>query len=77
MPVLARLQYCLIVMYFADHNPPHFHVLGNDGREAEVLLGSLEVGKGAVDRRAIKEALDWARQNESFLKETWDDFANG
>ena len=76
MPVLARLQYCLIAMYANDHNPPHFHVLGQDGREAEVLLRDLSVKKGAVDRRALREAIDWAGKNRALLQESWDDFQN-
>ena len=74
MPVIARLQYCLISMYFDDHNPPYFHILGNDGQEALVRLGDLAVLKGSVERRALKEALDWAARNEGFLRETWNDF---
>ena len=74
MPVIARLQFCLIAMYFEDHNPPHFHILGLDGREAEVLLRDLSVRKGAVDKRAVTEALEWARDNAEFLQETWNDF---
>ena len=74
MPVLVRLQYCLVAMYFGDHSPPHFHVLGLDGREALVGLEALSVMAGDVDRRALREALDWAAQNAAFLQETWDDF---
>jgi hypothetical protein len=74
MPVLARLQFCLIAMYFEDHNPPHFHVLGLDGREAQVRLEDLAVIKGVVERRAMSEALAWAKSNDQFLKETWDAF---
>jgi len=42
-------------MYFADHNPPHFHVLGRDGA-AQVRIDTLEViqmaGKvGRIQRR--------------------------
>ncbi|HBG97899.1 MAG TPA: DUF4160 domain-containing protein [Rhodobacteraceae bacterium] len=59
-------------MYFEDHNPPHFHIIGNDGREAEVLIDGLTVKKGAVDRRALREALDWAQENRTLLTETWD-----
>ena len=33
MPTIARLQYCMILMFFQDHNPPHFHVRGLDRRE--------------------------------------------
>jgi len=43
------LQQCLIAMYFEDHAPPHFHVLGNDGREAQIELATMTVLRGDVD----------------------------
>ena len=63
-------------MYANDHNPPHFHILGHDGREAEVTLRDHAIRKGTVDRRAVCEALDWAEQNQTLLKETWNDLQN-
>ena len=77
MPVLVRLRHCVIAMYFDDHNPPHFHVLAHDGREAQVRLGTLAVLKGDAGRRAMSEALEWARKNATFLEETWNDFNRG
>ena len=77
MPVLVRLQYCLILMYPKDHNPPHFHVVGLDGRDVQVRLGTLAVLNREIDRRALKEAVEWARQNPAFFQEKWDDFKNG
>ena len=74
MPVLVRLQFCVIAMYFDDHNPPHFHVLGRDGQEAEVLIRDLAVKKGSVDRRALREAIEWAKLNRTLLEEAWDDY---
>jgi len=74
MPTIARLQYCMILMFFQDHNPPHFHVRGLDGREAWVRISDITVIKGEVDRRALTEALEWAKENKDFLQETWNDF---
>ena len=56
-------------MYFADHNPPHFHVLGREGA-AQVRIDTLEVMQlsGKLDMR---EALDWAAQNRALLEATW------
>ena len=77
MPVIARLRLSVIAMYFDDHNPPHFHILGNDGREAEILIRDLSIRKGDVGRRALKEALDWAAESEALLWERWNDFNAG
>ena len=77
MPVLVRLQYCVIFMYPKDHNPPHFHVVGLDGRDAQVRLGVLTLLNGQVDRRALKEAVAWAEDNRDFLQEMWNDYQAG
>lgn len=56
-------------MYFADHPPPHFHVLGRDGA-AQVTIETPEViaMSGRID---LREALDWAAANRAFLEEKW------
>lgn len=56
MPRLIRFSTSEIAMYFADHNPPHFHVLGREGA-AQVRIDTLEVMElsGKVE---LREALD-------------------
>jgi hypothetical protein len=76
IPVLARLRYCVIFMYPGDHNPPHFHVVGFDGRDAQVRLGAWTVINGSVDRRALQEAVEWARENPVFLEDRWNELFN-
>jgi hypothetical protein len=60
-------------MYFADHNPPHFHVLGREGA-AQVKIDSLEVISisGKVD---LREALMWAADNKVLLEEKWQEYS--
>lgn len=56
-------------MFFADHPPPHFHVLGREGA-AQVRIDTLEVmaSSGRVD---LVEALEWAADNRAFLEAKW------
>lgn len=60
-------------MFFADHNPPHFHVLGRDGA-AQVSIADLQVIEmsGRVD---LREALEWAAGNQALLQETWEELS--
>jgi hypothetical protein len=69
MPRIARFANAEIAMFFADHNPPHFHVLGRDGA-AQVAIESLDVIaiNGRVD---LREALAWASENKPLLWERW------
>jgi hypothetical protein len=71
MPTLIRLAQSKLTMYAADHNPPHFHVLANDGSEALIDLASLQVIDGTVRPAVLKEALAWASQNVALLATKW------
>lgn len=73
MPRLMRFSASEIAMFFADHNPPHFHVLGREGA-AQVRIDDLAViaSSGKVD---LVEALAWAAENRAFLEEKWAEFS--
>jgi hypothetical protein len=73
MPRLARFSSTEIAMFFADHNPPHFHVLGREGA-AQVAIDTLEViaMSGRLD---LREALEWAAQNQALLKAKWNELS--
>lgn len=60
-------------MFFADHNPPHFHVLGRDGA-AQVRIDDLQVIEmsGRVD---LREALAWAAENQALLMQKWEELS--
>ncbi|HVY84314.1 MAG TPA: DUF4160 domain-containing protein [Caulobacterales bacterium] len=73
MPRLARFGATSVAMFFADHNPPHFHVLGPDGA-AQVRIDDLQVIEmsGRVD---LREALAWAAQNQDLLRAKWEELS--
>lgn len=60
-------------MYFADHNPPHFHVLGRGGA-AQISIATFEVLQvsGKVD---LREALAWAAVNHALLEAKWQELS--
>ncbi|MEQ1619099.1 MAG: DUF4160 domain-containing protein [Terricaulis sp.] len=73
MPRLARFSSSEIAMFFADHNPPHFHVLGRIGA-AQVSIETLDViaVSGRVD---LREALEWAAANRELLRTKWNELS--
>jgi hypothetical protein len=75
MPRLVRFSASEVAMFFADHNPPHFHVLGREGA-AQVRIDTLEVMQtsGKID---LREALDWAAANRALLEATWAELSGG
>ncbi|MGB3553845.1 MAG: DUF4160 domain-containing protein [Jannaschia sp.] len=73
MPIIVRLQFCVIRMYFMDHNPPHFHVDTTDGG-ALYTIRTLKHMEGSVDRKAEAEALQWAEKNRFILWRYWKEY---
>lgn len=75
MPRLIRFSNCEIAMFFADHNPPHFHVLAKEGA-AQIAIATLEVLEisGKLD---LREALLWAANNQVLLETKWQEFSGG
>lgn len=69
MPRIARFSSTEIAMYFADHPPPHFHVLGRGG-QAQVAIEDFRViaRSGRVD---LAEALAWAAEHRGELEAKW------
>lgn len=67
MPTVKRFANCKISIY-ADHAPPHFHILGADV-EAVISLETLEVMEGDV--RRAREAMEWAAANRDLLMSEW------
>ncbi|GHU27069.1 hypothetical protein AGMMS50256_05980 [Betaproteobacteria bacterium] len=59
-------------MYAADHLPPHFHILANDGRTTLVEISTLTVLAGSVGKKELEEALAWAALNQELLQAKWE-----
>ena len=73
MPRLMRFSATEIAMFFADHGPPHFHVLGREGA-AQVRIDTLETmnESGRID---LREALEWAGANRALLSAKWAEYS--
>lgn len=58
-------------MYFADHPPPHFHVITRDDERIAVVIETLKIWAGEADPRDTAEAIEWARANRDELRKRW------
>ncbi len=70
MPVISRFYGILIVMYFNDHNPPHFHAKYS-GEEA-LFNFSGELLEGNLPKRAVKFVKEWISYHQAELEENWE-----
>jgi uncharacterized protein DUF4160 len=76
MPIISTFFGLIIRMYFADHNPPHFHVefrgeRATFGFDGQLLTGNLS---SANARRLVRE---WARRHKLQLMINWKNIERG
>jgi len=70
MPELSRFLGIVILMYFDDHNPPHFHVRYNDFR-AIISINDLSLTEGKLPPRVLGLVIEWAGLHKDELLENW------
>jgi hypothetical protein len=70
MPTISIFYGIIIQMFWADHAPPHFHVLYGE-HEALIDIRTMEVFKGYLPKRALVLVLEWAIQHRPELMEDW------
>ena len=71
MPTVCRFYGIIIQMYFADHGPPHFHVIYNDFRAVVGIL-DFSVLHGDLPPKALALVMEWARLHRSELLRDWE-----
>jgi hypothetical protein len=71
MPELSRFLGISILMYFDDHNPPHFHVRYNEDR-AIISISELRLLEGHLPARILGLVIEWAELHKEKLMQNWD-----
>ena len=70
MPEISRFFGIVVQMYYADHDPPHFHVR-YAGQKALVSIETLTVLRGGLSPRALALVTEWAGLHRAELMEDW------
>ena len=69
MPVISRFLGIVIIMYWRDHNPPHFHAKYGDYEVMITIKDGIIDGK--FPKRALKLVLEWLERHKDELMENW------
>ncbi len=70
MPTVAEFYGIVIQMYFAGHNPPHFHArYGNS--KALVRIADGEIIQGRSPPAAARLVREWALARRDDLAQNW------
>ena len=62
MPLISNFYGISIYMYFAEHQPPHFHAVYGEF-EAVIRITDLSIIGGRLPSRAERLVADWASQH--------------
>jgi hypothetical protein len=70
MPELSRFFGIVIVMFYNDHAPPHFHARYGSYR-AIIAVEDLSVLEGRLPPRALGLVTEWATLHRGELRQSW------
>ncbi|MDQ6708125.1 MAG: DUF4160 domain-containing protein [Acidobacteriota bacterium] len=70
MPEISRFFGIVVQMYYADHEPPHFHVRYS-GHRGLIAIETLAVLRGTLSPRALGLVREWATLHRAELIEDW------
>lgn len=75
MPTISEFFGILILMYYSDHAPPHFHARYGDF-EALIQISPIGLLKGKLPPRALSLVIEWAELHQKELLEDWNSAAH-
>lgn len=70
MPTISEFFGILILMFYNDHAPPHFHARYGE-YEALIQISPLGILKGKLPPRALSLVMEWAQIHQEQLMEDW------
>lgn len=71
MPRLSEFYGIIVYMYFADHNPPHFHAIYAE-YEALIRIDDGSLIRGDLPRTAAKLVEQWRELHVAELMHNWE-----
>lgn len=74
MPLISEFFGIKIYMYWAEHNPPHFHA-EYGGNTAIISITDAVVIKGLLPVKQLKLVLAWCEIHRDELMQNWDSAA--
>lgn len=70
MPTISEFFGIIILMYYSDHAPPHFHAKYGEF-EALIKISPIGILKGNLPPRALSLVIEWAQTYQDKLMQEW------
>ncbi len=71
MPEISRFFGIVIAMYYAEHDPPHFHAKYNEW-EAQVDIREGTIIRGMLPSKQARLVLAWTEIHREELLQMWE-----
>jgi len=71
MPEISRFFGIVVAMFYADHEPPHFHVRYGS-QKGRFAIDDLRMLDGSVGPRARGLIVEWATLHQEELRRDWE-----
>ena len=71
MPTVSSFYGILILMFWRDHNPPHFHAKYGE-YEALIGINDFSMFQGWLPPKALSLVIEWASIHQKELIENWE-----
>jgi hypothetical protein len=76
MPTISMFYGISIMMFYDEHNPPHFHAKYNEFK-ASIRISDLALMNGSLPPKALGLVVEWASLHRSELLQNWENSQNG
>ncbi len=76
MPQISKFFGIIILMYYDEHNPPHFHATYGDYK-AEIGIKELNILIGKLPSRVLGLVIEWASMHQAELLANWSHIEKG
>lgn len=70
MPTISEFFGIMILMFYGDHAPPHFHARYGE-HEALIQISPLGIQRGYLPPRVLSLVIEWASIHQQELLEDW------
>jgi hypothetical protein len=70
VPRISEFYGIVVAMFYADHEPPHIHIMYSEHR-AVVGIDPVELLRGSLPRRAQSMVFEWVAMHQRELGENW------
>ncbi|MBX3044837.1 MAG: DUF4160 domain-containing protein [Candidatus Kapabacteria bacterium] len=71
MPTISMFYGISIMMFYDEHNPPHFHAKYNEFK-ASIRISDLALMNGSLPPKALGLVVEWASLHQDELLQNWE-----